>query len=156
MEFYSAKSCRIRFIICIVIATLGMISSVYAQSNSWSTRAPMPTARGQAAAGVIGGKIYVVGGGTNYAVVNTNEMYNPTTNKWSERAAMPTARWFAASAVVDQTLYVIGGMTTLGDGGSYVPVHVVEAYTPATNTWSTKAPLPVSIDRKSTRLNSSH
>ena len=45
---------------------------------------------------------------------------------------MPTARWDGASAVVNNILYTIGG----GLNGS--EVNVVEAYDPATDTWTTQ------------------
>jgi len=50
---------------------------------------------------------------------------------------MPTPRYGLSVAVVDGVLYAVGG----GLGGPSVTA-VVEAYTPATNTWVTKAALP--------------
>jgi N-acetylneuraminic acid mutarotase len=109
--------------------------------NTWSFGAVMPTARSGVAAGVIKGKVYVVGGESSSVVLNVNEIYNPAKNTWTTGAPMPTARWFPASAVVDNILYVIGdcpsGCST-GPGAT----SVVEAYDPATDTWSTKSPLP--------------
>jgi uncharacterized protein (TIGR03437 family) len=96
----------------------------------------MPTPRQGPFTGVIGGKIYVVGGITDTSVVNVNEIYDTTTNTWSTGAPMPTPRWIGASAVVNNTLYAIGG----GNNGQ---LSVVEAYDPATNTWSAKAPMPI-------------
>jgi N-acetylneuraminic acid mutarotase len=103
----------------------------------------MPSARCGAAAGVIKGKVYVVGGATGgdgSVVLNVNEIYDPKGNTWNTGAPMPTARWVPASAVVNDILYVIGGCTVGCDGAD--ALSVVEAYDPATNTWSTKSPLP--------------
>ena len=110
----------------------------YAQSNTWSSGAPLPTPRYGTAFGVIEGKVYVVSGSTQgYALVDNNEIYNPTKNKWTTGAPIPTVRWFPASAVVANILYVIGG----SQYGTLL--NVVEAYDPVTNAWSTKAPLPI-------------
>jgi len=77
--------------------------------------------------------------------VNTNQIYNTATNKWTTGAPMPTARFVPASAVVNNILYVIGGCNaSCATGGGVLPV--VEAYNPATNKWSTKAPLPTATD----------
>ena len=51
---------------------------------------------------------------------------------------MPTARWDPAVAVVNGILYEIGGNSTLSG-----PTDVVEAYDPSSDTWSTKAPMPI-------------
>jgi uncharacterized repeat protein (TIGR03803 family) len=118
-------------------ATTLTSAQTYTVHDSWSSAAPLPTARQGAAAGAIGGKLYVVGGATNSAVVSVNEIYNSTTNTWSTGASLPTARWAVAYAVVSNILYVIGGSDT---GGSVT--NIVEAYNPTSNTWSTKSPMP--------------
>lgn len=60
-------------------------------TRRWSARAPAPTARNSAAVGVIGGKIYVVGGrrfirstdGTTRMVNFTElEVYDPRRDSW--------------------------------------------------------------------------
>ncbi len=109
--------------------------------NVWSRGAAMPTAVQGAAAGVIDGKIYVVGGATNTETVALTQIYNPATNSWSTGEAMPTARWVPAGAVVNGILYVIGGNP---NGNSQT--NSVEAYDPSTNKWSTKASMPTARD----------
>ena len=123
-----------------VIVTTGSTKLTSLQTfivhNSWSSGSVLPTALQAPATGVIGGKVYVVGGGTNSGTVAINQIYNPATNKWTTGASMPTARFGSASGVVKNILYVIGGTT---DGNT--PLSVVEAYDPASNRWSTKASL---------------
>ena len=109
--------------------------------DSWSLGTPMSTARKGPFTGVVGTRIYVIGGETDSAVLNVNEIYDTTTNTWSTGAPMPTARWLGASAVVNNVLYAIGGGNAPG-----AAFNVVEAYDPATNTWSTKAPMPTVND----------
>jgi uncharacterized protein (TIGR03437 family) len=97
----------------------------------------MPTPRAGAFTGVIGTKIYVVGGASSNAVLNVNEIYDTVTGTWSTGAPIPTARWLGGSAVVNNIFYAIAGGTTSAD------VSVVEAYDPSSNTWSTKASVPM-------------
>jgi N-acetylneuraminic acid mutarotase len=129
---------------------ISMASIVNAQipevtHNTWTSGAPMLTPRVGAAFGVIKGKVYVVSGATNSAVVATNEIYNIAKNTWTTGAPIPTARYVPASAVVDNVLYVIGGCnSSCATGGG--ALNVVEAYNPATNVWSEKSPIPTVID----------
>ncbi len=98
----------------------------------------MPTPREGALTGVIGQKIYVIGGANNSTVLSVNEVYDTGSNTWSTAAPMPTARWNAATGVVNNILYAIGG------GGNGTQLNLVEAYDPTSNTWTTKAPMPAS------------
>jgi hypothetical protein len=52
---------------------------------------------------------------------------------------MPTPRSAGAAAAVNGVIYVAGGYTSTG------AVATVEAYFPATDTWSTVAPLPFKV-----------
>ncbi|MHC4707177.1 MAG: Kelch repeat-containing protein [Planctomycetota bacterium] len=108
-------------------------------TDTWTTKAPMPTARGFLATGVVNGKIYAIGGAT-YAgggTLSTVEEYDPATDTWTTKAPMPMARTtFLAASTVNGIIYVIGGAR----GGS--TLSTVEAYDPATDTWTTKAPMP--------------
>jgi N-acetylneuraminic acid mutarotase len=136
MKFSSARF-SIIFAVFVLVLMTGPVATGYAQSNTWSSGAPMPTPTFGAAIGVIKGNVYVVSGATSSAIVNNNEIYNPKTNQWTTGAPIPTARFVPASAVVNNILYVIGGSSNGSDA-----LTVVEAYNPATNTWSTKAPMP--------------
>jgi hypothetical protein len=73
------------------------INGVYAgwrNGNVWTTRAPLLTARKNAAAAVVGGKLYVIGGfnGGAGGWRTQNEEYDPADNSWVTRSAMPTPR----------------------------------------------------------------
>jgi N-acetylneuraminic acid mutarotase len=86
-------------------------------------------------AGVIAGKLYVSGSNMDLAA------YDPRTNQWTAKANMPSTRIGARGASVAGKLYVIGGQQGTGDGWEFVPTTSV--YDPSTDTWSTKAPMPV-------------
>lgn len=84
-----------------------------ADGASWATRAPLPTARGGIASGVIGDRIVVVGGEGNTdadtGVFPQTEIYDPAADAWDSLADMPTPRHGMAAAGLDGTLYVPGG-----------------------------------------------
>jgi hypothetical protein len=80
-------------------------------TNSWTTKAAMPSPRNLLASGALGGTLYALGGGDcagNFALA-TNEAYDPSTNTWSTVAAMPTGRAALAVGVSGGVLYAVGG-----------------------------------------------
>jgi N-acetylneuraminic acid mutarotase len=105
--------------------------------NSWTTLAPMPTARGGLDAAVADGKIYAIGGGVGAS--NKNEEYDPTTNTWAIKAAIPTGRSNLATVTIQNKIYAIGGSA---DEYPWMPIAKNEVYDPSTNTWATKAEMP--------------
>src|SRR5215472_9107090 len=100
-------------------------------SDTWSTSAPMPTARSGIGAAVIDGKIYVIGGAgwvnESGGIVRTNEAYNPKSDKWVEETPMPTARHGFAKGVIDGKLYAVSGVGLLH---TFSFVALNEVYTP--------------------------
>jgi N-acetylneuraminic acid mutarotase len=105
---------------------LGTVEAYDPATNTWTTKAPMPTARGGTAAGVVNNVLYVVGGRSEAppSYLDTVEAYDPATNTWTPKPSMPTRRANLAAAVVNNVLYAIGGDT----GGA--PLATVEAYKP--------------------------
>lgn len=80
-------------------------------TNSWTTLAPMPTARSYPQVVAIGGKLYVIGGTVAAGVVtDVVEVYDPTTNTWANGTAMPTARSGPAGGFAKGELHVTGGI----------------------------------------------
>jgi N-acetylneuraminic acid mutarotase len=109
---------------------------VFGQGGTWTTKTPMPTARGWPGGGVVNGILYAVGG-FNGTWLNTVEAYNPLTNTWTTETPMPTARHTPGVGVVNGILYAVGGFN-----GTSTWLNTVEAYDPLTNTWTTKTPMP--------------
>ncbi len=132
--------------------------------NGWVTGsgvAPdLPEPRGdRPAVCVAGGKLWVAGGSTTGALatkvyratINTGNypppppLENPLLVGWENVGAnIPTPRWYTVHAAVGGKLYVMGGWDT-NDGYGGPPVGNNEVYDPATNTWATKAPMPVPV-----------
>ncbi len=90
--------------------------------SQWQARAPMPTARGGAAVGVVQGKIIVVGGEGNPAagngVFSQTEMYDPVLDSWSSLPDMPFPRHGMGAAGIGKTLFVPGGASKQGFGAT--------------------------------------
>lgn len=110
-------------------------------TNKWETRMTMPTARNHAAAGVVNGKIYVIGGRVGSSVIttssNTNvvEVYDPATDLWGAAGLrMPTPRSGMGWATYKGKIYIVGGQ--MYDEHVFAVIRAVEAYDPATNTWT--------------------
>jgi len=83
-------------------------------ADTWTKKADMPTARWNAASGVINGKIYVVGGivaqgGEDRQNLQTVEVYDPETDTWAQEVDMPTARGCLSASLIDGKLYAVGG-----------------------------------------------
>jgi N-acetylneuraminic acid mutarotase len=111
-------------------------------ANAWRARSPMPTARNHAAVGVVGGKIYVIGGrmGAAFMGVASNtdvvEEYDPATDSWGAvRARMPTPRSASAWGTHQGWIYVAGG--EFQNAQMMAAYRALEAYNPATNQWIT-------------------
>jgi uncharacterized repeat protein (TIGR03803 family) len=119
-----------------------MLSSTvkYVVHNSWSSGTAMPVGVAAAAAGLINGNIYLVGGfqTSGGAPVSNNQVYNPTTNVWTTAAPIPTPVFAAASVAVGVKLYVFGGY----EGSGATPSNLVQVYNSSTNTWSIKSAMP--------------
>ncbi len=108
-------------------------------NNSWSTVAPMPTARHNCSAVTVSnGRIFVIGGdtgggGENVAIV---EIYDPATNSWSTGPSMPnTKSGFGAALGLDGRIYAVGG------GQSGIRVASLFVLDPNSNVWTVKSPM---------------
>ena len=119
-------------------------------ANTWRARSPMPTPRNHATAGVVNGKVYVIGGRVGAAFISAGssnvdvvEEYDPATDSWgSARARMPSARSAMASGVYGGRIYVTGGE---GQNAQMMyTFRALEAYDPAANRWTLLPSMPVS------------
>ncbi len=104
-------------------------------AGTWNSTplASMASGRRSPAAASVGGKVYAIGGYLSAVPLNSVEEYDPVGDAWVPRLPMPTARWGHVCAVHKGKIYCFGGAT---NGAGNIYTGAVEAYNPATNTWS--------------------
>ncbi len=124
---------------CIII-----IQPVKASEDSWTSKAPMPTARFSFGVASVNGKIYAIGGAVSTqsgTLLGNNEEYDPITDTWYEKARLPTPTYGCAVASYGNQIYVFGGQIK-GDNGLEVETNGTKVYDIVTDRWVTKAPMP--------------
>jgi N-acetylneuraminic acid mutarotase len=94
-------------------------------TDRWATRPWAPHFHADGAAGVIDGKLYVVGGASREL-----DVYDPVTNRWTTRAPIPAAGR-AIGAVLGGRFFVLVG--------SHLFDQQMFEYNPKTNTWRSRA-----------------
>jgi N-acetylneuraminic acid mutarotase len=112
------------------LAQGGPVEAYDPVTNTWTTKARMPVARGFLGVGVMNSTLYAVGSGVL-------EAYDPVADTWTTKAPMPTRRSAMGVGVVDGLLYTLGGVPTAGSTSGFM--NKVEVYDPTTNTWATNA-----------------
>jgi N-acetylneuraminic acid mutarotase len=151
------KSAALVLILVFLIASCIMaakpaFSSAGIVEDSWTSKAPMPTARFALGVAVVNGKIYAIGGrDSSFDLVGNNERYDPESNTWETLAPMPTPRARFGIAVFQNKIYVIGG--AVGSSpyfqnngmGIAIMTRANQVYDPATNTWEDKTPMPIEL-----------
>ncbi|MDH4082638.1 MAG: hypothetical protein OEV99_05475 [Nitrospira sp.] len=118
-------------------------------TDRWASKASMPVGLHHVGIGVVGGRLYVIGGysQSTFSVWNpvaTVYAYDPATDSWTERAPMPTARGALSVSEHEGKLYAIGGYDRKANNAQ------VEVYDPVRNVWTTVAPLPTPRDHLAT------
>lgn len=92
---------------------LTKVNEVYnPATDTWETKAAMPTAISSPQADVVNDKIFVVGGNLNAGTLN--EVYDPATDKWSFKSPMPEVDFSGSSAVFDNKIYFFVSCTYRG------------------------------------------
>ncbi|GAB2963491.1 hypothetical protein GCM10027048_35620 [Hymenobacter coalescens] len=112
-------------------------------TNAWTSIASIPSYSFQAKASTgPDGRIYVIGGSLNS---NDVRIYDPATDSWSVGAPLPTGRNGQAQVVdAANRIHVIGGIDDY-NAGAAITAHSI--YDPATNSWSSGAPLPTALQQ---------
>jgi N-acetylneuraminic acid mutarotase len=119
------------------------------KTDTWATRADMPTPRSHMTVSTLNGKIYAIGGGARIVAGRSAEdrplleVYDTATNRWARAADLPTPRSVLSSCVVDGRIYVMGGAFNPGPTSSTEELlrtlrtlSVVEVYDPGSGRWT--------------------
>jgi N-acetylneuraminic acid mutarotase len=115
-------------------------------TDSWRARALMPTARENAVAVTLDGKVYVAGGmqvQVSQDGLTAFESYDPRTNSWSVLAPMTYPRISPGIATDGRFVYVFGGSASY-DPSMNLPS--AERYDPATDTWTQLPPMNTAVN----------
>ena|GEM_PF-2091697 len=118
--------------------------------DSLTTKASMPTATMEMAAGLWRDSLIYVMGGGNWSTpqISTVQIYDIANDSWSTGTAMPGAVGTNGGGVCGDTIVSIGGYLT-----DVCYVGVIDTTNPASITWSTGTPYPAgSLCRPSTAV----
>lgn len=113
-------------------------------ANSWTTL-PALSVRAFVAAAAVGGKIYVIGGCNQSdcaQAVNLVQAYDVTSAAWVTKSPLPAPRFGAAIGVIGGKIYVAAG--SAGCPPCIPQSTTLDVYDPATNAWTSRAPIPTS------------
>jgi N-acetylneuraminic acid mutarotase len=112
------------------------VNEVYdVQTGTWTSKQSLPLAVVDVAANVVGGKIYIIGGGDSKTLV-----YDPATDSWSERTPPPRYMARYLSAVIGNKIYIISDVNEYSVSGSHVGELFI--YDTAADSWSTGTSIP--------------
>ena len=121
----------VSLILLVSLSPLTVLDVKAQEENTWTSLAPMPTPREGLGLAVVNNKIYAIGGKIGDTVLDTNEMYNPSTNTWTTLTPIPTPRANFAITTHQNKIYVIAGKNEL-----YSPfINTIEVYDTITDTW---------------------
>ncbi len=106
-------------------------------TETWQTRAQMPSARSRMGLAALDGNLYLIGGERTSGITGLTEIYTPATRRWQEGAGKPTAVANVQAVVIGKEIFVPGGCTS-----ETAATSVLEIYNPAANEWRHRAPMP--------------
>lgn len=102
-------------------------------AGAWEALPPLATARAGAAAAVVAGRLYVLGGEACGRALRDAHRFDPWTGAWERLPSMQVGRIRAGAVALGGYLYVFGGL----DGAR--PLTSTERYCPRTRRWQALA-----------------
>jgi hypothetical protein len=115
-----------------------------AGTDTWTSKASMPTAGACGASGVIDNRLYVFTTDCSEGALGADpafQRYDPASDSWTALTLPTWGHFLPAGGAVGAKFYLAGGLFETTDGIGNVGQNV-EAYDPATDTWTTKAKAP--------------
>ncbi len=137
------------------INTTDLVQFYDIPSDQWRTVTPAPYRFNHPNVAVLDGKIYLLGGLTEYPPENGGTInwvaspecavYDPTADAWTNLTSMPpgTERGSAITGVYGDLIYLAGGMTVLKDTYQDA-VNTVTAFNTSSGTWL-RLPPPAAV-----------
>ncbi len=96
--------------------TLATVEVYDTISDIWTKLVDLPQPRHHAAAAVLDGVLYIIGGMSDLAGKPAADVFvfYEGSNEWQMKASLPTPRGALATALIDRKIYAIGGIGPLG------------------------------------------
>jgi len=120
-----------------------VVEKVDPNADGMEDVAPMNEARHDAFGAAMNGKIYVAGGlqenGPFYTVLNTCEVYNPSTDEWQLIPSLNVSRYSASMVCFEGALYVVGGLKDKTKSRELS----MEMFDSEMNEWKKKSTIPL-------------
>jgi len=121
------------------------------RNDQWLWGAPMPTHRSGAVAGVVNGRVCVIGGGYKkpdgkFKFLTTVEIYDPAKDRWEKGPDMLMPHDYPGVAVSGKHIYIMGGHhpdATEGGPSKDPGFTFCEVLDVSKGVWAEIAPLPV-------------
>jgi N-acetylneuraminic acid mutarotase len=116
------------------------------QTDTWTTKAQIPTQVVNYASAVVNNKIYIMGGGYDLfgrGEGRINEIYDPAKDTWTEGEPIPIGFRSASAgattgAFAPKRIYVFGGFVDPANNAC----NLTQVYDPETNVWNRGTPMP--------------
>lgn len=136
---------------------LGLVLEYDPEANNWVKKNTMPELKHHVGTTALGDKIYLMGGFVYpekgepaWVPVASAWEYTPATDSWKKLAPLPGPRGALACAGLDGKVYCTGGVRLpawsmrngIRPGSEIEQPNDLIVYDPATNTWTTKSPMP--------------
>jgi N-acetylneuraminic acid mutarotase len=102
-------------------------------SNTWATKASMSNPEWEFATAVYKDKIYCFG--------KTTQIYDPATDSWAIKTPNTITRSSHSACTVKDKIYLVGGLVPRTDFPDVEPTDLNQMYDPASDSWSTMAPM---------------
>jgi N-acetylneuraminic acid mutarotase len=112
-------------------------------TNSWTPGPPLPAPRTAMGGGVVGGRVYLVGGSAlaSGGSADQNWEFDPGAGTYAVKALLPSPLAAPGSGISGGRLYIMGGRDAANNA-----LNSNYEYDPATDSWATKAPLDIAVN----------
>lgn len=113
-------------------------------SDTWQSFTDLPSPGRQAHGGaVLNGLGYAIAGQSHTGERADNDEYDPTADAWTARTDLtaPT-RLFISAVGASNSVYAFGGFHQAGGPNGYLDYVQNDGYSPASDSWSSKADMP--------------
>ena len=121
------------------LAAMFLGNPLVRETRGWTLGSSLPTARGETATAVAGGRLYVIGGLSGITGAPTAEVstWDPASDTWTAAPPLPEARDHAAATALDGAVFVSGGGSPAGQ-----PTDTLWMLPAGGDAWRPLPPLP--------------